>query len=234
MPSRSAENLSARQRQILGFVQEFAKEHGYPPSVRDIARGVGINSTSVVDHHLKALARMGFLRRAAGISRGIELLIDSEPSLAVKSNLPSPFADHTESSISAHAEPVVLPIVGRIAAGEPIEAVAGEMEHITLSADIAPPDAFVLKVKGRSMIEDLIDDGDLVVVRPQATAENGDIVVVLLNDGPTGEGQVTLKRLYREKGRIRLQPANSTMQPIFVHPSQLSIQGKVVAVIRQL
>lgn len=108
------------------------------------------------------------------------------------------------------------------------------MEHITLSADIAPPDAFVLKVKGRSMIEDLIDDGDLVVVRPQATAENGDIVVALLNDGPTGEGQATLKRLYREKGRIRLQPANSTMQPILVDPSQLSIQGKVVAVIRQL
>lgn len=213
MATLSTENLSSRQRRILEFLCEYVGAHSYPPSIREICRGAGIPSTSVVDHNLDVLAKLGFLRRTSEISRGIELLCNDES---------------TASDISR------VPIVGRIAAGEPIEAIVADGERIALTADIAPADSYVLRVKGKSMIEDLIDDGDLVVVRPQATANNGDIVVALIADGPTGEGQATLKRFYREKDRIRLQPANSEMQPIYVEPSQVSVQGKVTAVIRQL
>ncbi len=224
------ETLSPRQRHIIDFLREFIGTHGYPPSIRDICRGVEINSTSVVDHNLNVLVKMGFVRRVPEISRGIELLIDND-----EQPEPTQRTTTAASDVSGTVAGVIsLPVVGRIAAGQPIEAVAGDNERIALTADLAPRDAFVLKVKGKSMIEDLIDDGDLVVVRPQVTAENGDIVVALIADGPTGEGQATLKRLYREKDRIRLQPANSEMQPIYVDPSRLSIQGKVVAVIRQL
>ncbi|MBI2952784.1 MAG: transcriptional repressor LexA [Chloroflexi bacterium] len=272
MPSGT---LSPRQRRIIDFLRDYLRTHPYPPSVRDICQGTDISSTSVVDHNLDALARMGFLRRDRGISRGIELLApihsvgsnasglppmhtvdrnmlgvspihdvrsDASGDGAMRSrssDLPLP-ADDAERAGAKHfasrstPNVVSLPIVGRIAAGEPIEAVAGEGESLTLTADLAPHNAFVLKVKGKSMIEDLIDDGDLVVVRPQATAENGDIVVALISDGPTGEGQATLKRFYHERDRVRLQPANAEMQPIYVDPAQLSIQGKVIAVIRQL
>lgn len=225
----SIDRLSPGQRKIVNFLREYFRDHTYPPSIRDICHGAGINSTSVVDYNLNALARAGFLRRVPGISRGIELLLDS-----VDGEESQDPVSASGSSQGRGAGSVSLPIVGRIAAGEPIEAVAGDNERITLTADLAPANAYVLKVKGKSMIEDLIDDGDLVVIRPQATAENGDIVVALLADGPTGEGQATLKRFYRERERVRLQPANSEMQPIYADPSRLSIQGKVVAVIRQL
>ncbi len=130
---------------------------------------------------------------------------------------------------------VRVPIKGRIAAGEPIEAIEGHEDYLEFTAGSVPDGCYALQVKGKSMIEDLIDDGDLVVVRPQATAENGDIVVAMLtNQGPSSEGVATLKRLYRERGRVRLQPANATMQPIFVDPEHLEVQGKVVSVIRHL
>jgi repressor LexA len=160
---------------------------------------------------------MGYLRRDPEISRGIEL---------------------TEAGALARVgddgrvRTIRVPVVGRIAAGEPIEAVAGTDETIDLTDSIVPENAYILKVKGKSMIDDLIDDGDLVVVEPRSTADNGDIVVALLTDGPTGEGQATLKRIYREKGVIRLQPANAEMKPIYVDPENLLIQGKVVSVIR--
>jgi repressor LexA len=208
------DTLSPRQRRIIEFLREYRRTHSYPPSIREIGRGAGINSTSVVDHNLNVLAKLGFLRRASEISRGIEIL------------------DHEE--VFATIGTVAAPIVGLIAAGEPIEAVAAQSERIVLTSDLASEDSFVLRVKGKSMIEDLIDDGDLVVVRPQATAENGDIVVALIVDSPTGEGQATLKRFYRERERVRLQPANATMEPIYVDPAHLRIQGKVTAVIRQL
>ena len=127
-----------------------------------------------------------------------------------------------------------IPIIGRIAAGEPIEAVQGHPEELEVSEYVRDEGCYALKVKGKSMIEDLIDDGDIVVVRPQENADDGDIVVALMTDGPTSEGRATLKRLYRESGRIRLQPANSAMEPIYVNPEDLRIQGRVVSVIRQL
>ena len=206
--------LSDRQRRILDFVAKYTDGHGYPPSIREIGQAVGITSTSVVDYNLRALERSGLIRRDREVSRGLGL-VSQKP--ATKPQL------------------VRVPIVGRIAAGEPIEAVESRDDYLELGAGAVPDGCYALQVKGKSMIEDLIDDGDLVVVRPQETADNGDIVVALLmSQGAAAEGVATLKRLYRERGQIRLQPANATMQPIFVDPDQLRVQGKVVSVIRHL
>lgn len=211
----SRAELSDRQQRMLEFIQSFTRSHGYPPTVREIGQAVGISSTSVVDYNLKILRKLGYLRRDKEVSRGIGLLVTDEE-------------EERPSNV------VSVPIVGLIAAGQPIEAYSTPDDRIDLGRDVAEDGAFALRVKGKSMIEDLIDDGDLVVVRPQVTAENGDIVVALLTDSPSGEGQATLKRLYREKSRIRLQPANSEMSPIYVSPEEIRIQGKVTAVIRKL
>jgi repressor LexA len=198
----------------LEFIGEFLDEHGYPPTVRDIGRAVGITSTSVVDYNLKVLEREGMLKRAREVSRGIEL------------------ADTLRSMRGMLSE---VPVVGLIAAGEPIEAVEErDQDRLLLSPSLAPDGSYALRVTGKSMIEDLIDDGDVVVVRPQSSADNGDIVVALLSDGASETGRATLKRIYREKGHIRLQPANAALPPIFVDPATLRVQGKVVAVIRQM
>ncbi len=199
---------------MLAFIREFVDEHGYPPSIRDIGAAVGISSTSVVDYNLRVLEREGHLRRTRDVSRGLELLSDVGPARPTRT--------------------VEVPIVGRIAAGEPIEAVEGHVETIPFATELASEGCYALQVKGKSMIEDLIDDGDLVIVRPQETAGNGDIVVALLLDTVAPEGVATLKRLYRERDRVRLQPANATMEPIYVAPEALRVQGKVVAVVRQL
>lgn len=210
--------LSTRQTEILEFVRRYMHEHAYPPTVREIGDGVGISSTSVVDYNLKALSRRGFIRRDPDISRGIEMLDE----------------DGQMENIEA-AERVSVPVMGQIAAGAPIEALEGHREYVTLTKDLVPTEGvYALRVRGKSMIEDLIDDGDLVIVRPQDTADNGTIVVALIADGPGTEGQVTLKRIYRERDRVRLQPANSSMQPIFVRPDQVSVQGSVVCLIRQM
>jgi len=206
--------LSRRQELILAFINDYMDEHGYPPSIREIGAAAGISSTSVVDYNLKALERDGLLRRDPEVSRGLELRAGSER--------------------FGRSRVVTVPLVGRIAAGEPIEAVDGEQETLEFSANVIPTDCYALQVKGKSMIEDLIDDGDIVVVRPQETAENGEIVVALLLDQGSERGSATLKRIYRERGRVRLQPANATMEPIFVQPDQLRVQGKVVALLRRL
>ena len=206
--------LSERQRRILAFVERYTGEHSYPPSIREIGQAVGISSTSVVDYNLRALEREGMIRRDREVSRGLGLVAKAPAS---------------------RLKVVRVPIKGRIAAGEPIEAIEGHEDHLEFAAGSVPDGCYALQVKGKSMIEDLIDDGDLVVVRPQATADNGDIVVALLmNQSASSEGVATLKRLYRERGRVRLQPANATMQPIFVDPDHLQVQGKVVSVIRHL
>jgi repressor LexA len=206
--------MSDRQRRILDFVAKYTGDHGYPPSIREIGQAVGITSTSVVDYNLKALERSGLIRRDKEVSRGLGL-VGQAP--------------------SKRPQLVRVPIVGRIAAGEPIEAIESRDDYLELGAGTVPDGCYALRVNGKSMIEDLIDDGDLVVVRPQDTADNGDIVVALLmSQGASSEGVATLKRLYRDRDQIRLQPANATMQPIFVDPEQLRVQGRVVSVIRHL
>ena len=204
--------LSERQKRILQFIRDHQGEHGYPPTIREIGIAAGISSTSVVDYNLRVLQKDGLIRRDREVSRGLGLAsVDPEPRNLAR-----------------------VPIVGHIAAGEPIEAFEGEHETLEFSAELVPDGCFALRVKGKSMIEDLIDDGDIVVIRPQQTAQNGDIVVALLNNHGVQDSVATLKRFYRERDRVRLQPANATMDPIFVDPINMQVQGKVVAVMRSL
>ena len=208
--------LSERQEAILGFINEYMDERGYPPSIREIGVAAQISSTSVVDYNLRVLERDGYLRRDKDVSRGLELRGS---------------ADRTNRS-----RVVRVPLIGRIAAGEPIEAVEGEHETLEFSAGVVSEECYALRVKGKSMIEDLIDDGDVVVIRPQDSANNGDIVVALLLDEGGSGGSATLKRFYRERSQIRLQPANATMEPIYIKSREWDrewrIQGRVLAVYR--
>lgn len=212
--ARASGTLSERQQSILEFISSFVDANSRPPTVREIGEGTGIGSTSVVDYNLRVLQKANAIRRDSRVSRGIEVV--------------------RRVSTETAGRLVRVPISGRIAAGEPVEALMGHTETIDLPAELASAQAFALRVKGKSMIDDLIDDGDLVVIRPQQTAENGDIVVAVVGNGPTGEDSVTLKRFYRERDRIRLQPANQAMEPIFVQADSIRIQGKVMSVIRNM
>ena len=195
-----------RAERILAYIRDAVAERGYPPSVREIAEAVGLASTSAVHHHLTKLEKEGRLNKEATRSRA----------LSVPGALP--------------AKVVRAPIVGEIAAGQPIYAYEDRSETITLPSELAASrgrDTYVLRVRGKSMIEDHIDDGDFVVVQEQSNARDGDIVVALLDDNVA-----TLKRFYKERDRIRLQPANGTMAPIYAR--DVHIQGKVIGVIRRL
>lgn len=209
--------LSQKQRNIIEFVRRFWRDNSYPPTVRDILNGCGISSTSVVDYNLAILEREGYLRRHPGISRGIELM-DEGPG-------------------TVHH--IKVPVVGYIAAGAPIPVPSADTWDTVASSDTldipeeltkGKKDVFALKVKGTSMIDALINDGDTVLMQQVQSVENGDMVAVWLRS----EKEVTLKKLYRESGRIRLQPANSQMEPIYAEPDNVEVQGKVIAVIRQL
>jgi repressor LexA len=215
--------LSPRQKQILRFIETFYTTRGYPPTIREIqgqlkpaSSGKPV-STSVVDYNLNILEERSLIRRNRHISRGIELV-----------NLPGNGANNR----------VAIPVLGQIAAGTPIEVpddlVEGEFaENIEISIDLLPQrtdNLFALRVKGKSMIDALVDDGDLVVLRRQETAENGEAVAVWLKD----ERETTLKLIYREGPRIRLQPANSTMDPIYTRADNVEIKGRLVSVHRTI
>jgi repressor LexA len=209
-----------RRQRILDCIAQTVEERGYPPSVREIADAVGLASTSAVHHHLIALERDGLLQRGGKHSRALRLI--GRPSAPAEPSKVTPFRMPVERDTLA------LPVMGEIAAGQPIEAYADSAETLEVPASMeARPDSYVLRVRGKSMIDALIDDGDFVIVQPQATARDGDIVVALLEDNG-----VTLKRYFREKDRIRLQPANAEMEPIYA--TDVQIQGKVVGVIRRL
>ncbi|HET6380367.1 MAG TPA: transcriptional repressor LexA [candidate division Zixibacteria bacterium] len=215
-----------RKLKILECIARTVARRGYPPSVREIADAVGLASTSAVHHHLIALEREGLLERGSHASRALRLTARGEQQLEAASRprrgRVTPFRMPVERDVLA------LPILGEIAAGQPIEAYEDRTETLDVPRSIPARDgSYVLRVRGKSMIDALIDDGDYVVVQPQATARDGDIVVALLEDNG-----VTLKRFYREKDRIRLQPANAEMEPIYA--SEVQIQGKVVGVIRKL
>lgn len=201
--------LTRRQSQILRFFREYASEHGISPTLEEIAGHFGVNKVTIFGH-VAELERKGVLRRSApGISRGLQLV---EPE---------------EGGGEAH-QPAIpsLPILGHIAAGSPIEAIE-DPESLQL-ADLLPEgrEVYALRVRGRSMIDDAIADGDIVLVERRESARNGETVVAVLPDG-----EATLKRYHREKGRIRLQPANSDMDPIYA--DQVEIRGVVIGVVRR-
>ena len=211
------EALSPRQQKITDFIYRFWEDKGYPPTIRDIVTGCGISSTSVVDYNLNILEKQGYIRRHREVSRGIELV--SRP--------------------SAPGARLQVPIIGQIAAGEPIPVptadtwdvtAASETLEVTKDLTRGREGVYALKVRGSSMVDALVNDGDLVLMEYVSSVENGAMAAIWLK----AEKEATLKKFYAEPGRVRLQPANSQMEPMFVDPDNVEIQGRVIAVIRQL
>lgn len=205
--------LSPRQNQILNFIAKFIEEKDYAPSVRDIVKGCGISSSSVAQYHLNVLERGGYIRRDREISRSIGL-------------------------VKKATNFTTVPLLGTIAAGQPIPVPTDDTWVTTPEETLEVPQyltgglerLYALKVKGTSMIDALIDDRDIVLMQQANTAENGEMVAIWLKD----EQEVTLKKIYREPGRICLKPANSLMEPIYCRPENVEIQGKVIAILRKL
>ncbi len=196
-----------RQKQILEFISQYIQKFGYSPTLQQIAEAIGVNSLATVHEHLQALAKKGLIRRYKGAVRGLEIIAKANNQLVTG---------------------LELPVLGFIAAGQPIEPHTDPNASLMISPSLisGQKPAFVLQVKGESMIEDGILDGDYVVIEQQEEAKNGDIVVALLDNG-----LATLKRFFREATRIRLEPANAKMAPIFSR--KVKIQGKVVGVVRR-
>jgi repressor LexA len=210
-----------RKVKILDFIAATLRARGFPPSVREIARAVGLASTSAVHHHLQILEREGYLERGAAQSRAIRLT----PTAAIRLGLTSELVPQATTGDAR-----VVPIIGEIAAGGPIEAYQDASESMAVPDLLAPSgDAYVLKVRGDSMIDDHIVDGDIVVVHGKQAADNGEMVIALVNGN-----EATVKRFYRETGGwVRLQPANATMQPMRFQERDVLIQGVVVGVLRK-
>jgi len=208
-------DLSPKQQSILRFLRQFIEEHDYPPSIRQIQDGCRISSTSVVDYNLKKLEGSGYIRRDREVSRAIELLERG----------------------GRRPRTMAVPIIGRIAAGQPIPVPTADTwsnpdyaESIEVTRDMVGgrSNVYGLRVKGTSMIDALVNDGDIVLMEASNTADNGDMVAVWLKR----EQEATLKRFYQEGGRIRLQPANEAMAPIYTDPANVEVQGKVLGAIR--
>lgn len=197
--------LTKRQREILDYLNEFIQQHGYAPSLEEIGRRFSLSSLATVHKHLTNLQEKGFIRRAWNRSRSVELVQTRTGGRAVE-----------------------LPLLGFVAAGAPIEAIA-TAESISVPEDlVGKRDTYVLRVRGESMIDEQIRDGDFVIVEDRKTAENGEMVIALL-----GSSDVTLKKFYRENGHVRLQPANPSMKPLIVPADEIQVQGVVVGVMRK-
>lgn len=200
--------MNERQEELLDFIARFQRQYGYPSTVEEMRMGLGWSSKSLVEYHLNALDAAGAIQRRNGKARSVRLR-------------------------EANADTYHVPLLARIPASPPRDPGDGYGgDTICLTRDILSrqPGLYALRVKGDSMIDAMVHDGDIVVMKHQENAENGDLVAVWL----PGKGETTLKRFYRENGRVRLQPANPTMQPLYYHPSQVEIQGKVMVVIHQL
>lgn len=200
--------LTNRQREILQYIVRHTQLQGYPPTVREIGDAVGLSSSSTVHAHLKGLEHAGLIKRDAVLTRAIRVVTGA---------FEAPKAKQVAN----------LPVVGHVAAGRPILAYENVEDTLPVPGEfLAGGDGFMLRVKGESMIEDGIMDGDYVIVRKQESAENGDTVVALVED------EATVKHIFKEKGRIRLQPANSSMEPMFF--DNVEVIGKVVGLIRRM
>ncbi len=214
-----AKQLPERQQKVLDCIAQHVADHGYPPTVREIGNAIGVNSTSLVTYYLKRLEERGLIIREPSMSRAIQLTKTATKELSVK---------------VGDGELLPIPFLGYIAAGVPInvEALAGsetiEINRALFGRDIS--DLYALKIQGSSMIDALIGDGDIVILKHQDRVENGQMAAVWLTD----EESTTLKKFYREGMQVRLQPANPTMDPIYVPTDSVQVQGKVVLVIRQL
>jgi repressor LexA len=238
MARRRKKGLTERQKKILKVLEDFQDQNGYPPSIREICDQANISSTSVVNYYLDQLKEMDYIERDSRVSRGIRLL---KP-LSQVADVAKAAAASVRQTAQAMGELLQIPIVGRIQAGLPMPVPSSDFSYYDadsmvdvasslLSSREKPSDLFALEVQGDSMIDAMVYDGDLVIMKRTNEARNGDMVAVWLND----RDETTLKYFYLENGRVRLQPANPTMKPIMIDdPSTVEIQGKVVMVIRQV
>lgn len=204
------EKLTRRQDDVLKYIKEFMVSHGYPPTIREIGSALGISSPATIHSHLKGLEDKGFIKKDGAKNRAIELLVDNE------------YANQNEDIVE-------VPLLGKITAGSPIEAIEMPNEFFALPASLVPKneEVFTLRVSGTSMINAGILDGDIVIVKRSKVARNGEIVVAM-----TDENEVTLKTFYKESDHIRLQPENDTMDPIIL--PNVTILGKAIGLYRQI
>lgn len=204
------ESLTKRQEEILNYLKEFMVSHGYPPTVREIGKDLGLSSPATIHTHLNNLAKKGFIRKDESKNRAIELLVENE------------YANRDENVVN-------VPLLGKITAGSPIEAIEKPDEYFSIPSYLVPrnKEVFTLNVSGCSMINAGILDGDIVIVERQNTARNGEIVVAM-----TDENEVTLKTFYKENGYFRLQPENDTMDPIILN--NVTILGKAIGLYRKI
>lgn len=224
LPPQSVDSLPPRQKDVLEHIIALTEEHGYPPTLAELAKALGLRNRMTVHQHVAALKKKGLVHWEPGLNRSLKVVGAAQSSnpkrehLAVAENIEE-FPQRSRG----------LPLAGTIAAGRPIDAVQSE-EYLAIDGHYSEAGCFALKVKGDSMIEDGIYDGDFVIVKPNPSPRNGEIVVALLEDG-----SATLKRFFKEKSGFRLQPANSEMQPIFVESTNdLQIQGTVVGLFRKM
>ncbi len=235
--ARRSEGLSERHRKIMEFLTKFQETNGYSPSIRQIGDSISVKSTSLVDYYLNQLYEMGYIDREDRISRSIRVL---QPVYAT-SSITGAVAETIHKAGETVAGMVRIPIAGRIVASAPLPMPTSDLSYMDpeTSVDIARSllptrdvsDLFALEVDGDSMIDAMVNDGDIIVMKKTQSANNGDMVAVWLDD----KDETTLKYFYKEPNRIRLQPANPNMEPIYINnPKSLRIMGKVVMVIRQV
>ena len=235
---RRSEGLSDRHIRIMAFLADFQDQHGYSPSIREIGRNISVESTSLVDYYLEQLREEGFIERDKRVSRSIRVIKPMR-----KDGTAARIGQAARATATRMSELLSIPILGRIGASYPIpmpQTQTGSYFDSESSVEIAasclarkekPEDLFALEVDGVSMIDAMVNDGDIVIMKRAQTANNGEMVAIWLED----TDETTLKYFYKENGRIRLQPANPTMKPIYVeNPEQVRIQGKVVMIVRQL
>jgi repressor LexA len=240
MARRRSKTLTERQKKILEVVEKFQKESGYPPSIREICEHAGISSTSVVNYYLIQLKDMGIIERDDRVSRGIRVL---KPLSELLGSATMSLNTSVQGLTQAVGEMLRIPLVGRIVAGAPMPVPPSDFSYydsesmVDIATSLLPTrekdtqDLFALEVKGDSMIDAMVNDGDIVIMKPSIEARNGEMVAIWLED----RDETTLKYFYRENNRVRLQPANPTMKPIFIDdPATVRIQGKVVMVIRKV
>jgi repressor LexA len=230
MARKAKKGLSEKHKKILSMLETFTEENGYPPSIREICSEVKISSTSVANYYLERLEKLGYIERERRVSRGLRLI---KPLSEI-----SEIAGNATKSIRKTLDEILqIPMVGTIVASEPVTTYEAHPDTmIDVARSLMPvqktDDLFALTVSGDSMIDAMVNDGDIVIMRPaQEPIQNGDMVAVWLNN----KDETTLKYFYLENGRVRLQPANPTMQPIFIDdPETVEIQGQVVMVVRQM
>ncbi|PZM82698.1 MAG: hypothetical protein DKT66_11940 [Candidatus Melainabacteria bacterium] len=215
--------LPPRQRDVIKSIVDLTEENGYPPTLAELAKALGLRNRMTVHQHVAALKKKGYVHWEPGLNRSLRVVSHMTTSVGGRT---------TETTIEyeeSYDEPQGIPLAGTIAAGQPIDAI-DPGEYLAMDNQYAGTNCFALKVKGNSMIEDGICDGDFVIIKPNPSPRNGEIVVALLDDGTA-----TLKRLFKEKGGYRLQPANSELSPIFVDAKDgLTVQGVVVALFRKM